>query len=426
MILTDLAQVLLALVAVMVVGRLLGWLVRYIGQPHVIGEMLAGILLGPSLLGQEWSSAILPPRIAPFLGIIAQVGVILYMFLVGIELNADLLQARVKTVFFISHASIVLPMVLGIGLAFILYPALGDEKVPVFSFALFLGVALSITAFPVLARILGDRKMDQTELGRLALGSAAMADVTAWCLLALVLGIVQAQVGVALLIIGLATAFIAFVVVGVRPVLVAWTRRCEAAPLGPQSLTAMLILVLAASLATEAIGIHALFGSFLIGAMIPHNSRLAREVIGKLHDLTTILFLPAFFALTGMNTRIGLVEGWEQWLLGGLIILVASVGKIGGAGLAAWLAGLGGRTSLGLGILMNTRGLMELIVLHIGLSLGLIAPPLFALMVLMALATTMATAPLISLLNPKPLDPRASDLKNLRDLAEPGEVQRPE
>src|SRR5579884_2413147 len=403
-----LTHVLAALLAVLLTGRLLGLLLRCLGQPPVIGEVLGGILLGPSLLGQVWPEAavfILPPALAPYLGVIAQLGVILYMFLVGLELNLRALCERAAMLVVISHASIVIPLLLGVGLALFLYPRLSSREVPFTSFALFLGVSLAITAFPVLARILTDRQMQKTPLGVLALGCAAIGDVTAWCLLAFVVGVAQAKLGDALVTLALAAAYIALMFLVVRPIAFRFLAHFEKPPL-PRGLTALIFAALLLSaLATEAIGIHALFGAFLLGAIIPHDSVLARTFLSNLEDLVTVLLLPAFYAFTGMRTHIGLVSGMEQWLICGLIIVAATVGKVGGTLFSARLGGLGWRNATALGLLMNTRGLMELIVLNIGLDLNVISPPLFAMMVFMAVATTMATAPLLQLLHPKNAEP---------------------
>jgi Kef-type K+ transport system membrane component KefB len=393
-------HLLLALAAVVLVGRILGLLLVRVGQPPVIGEVVAGILLGPSLLGHELSARLLPPAVAPHLGMIAQLGVILYMFLVGLELNPGVIRGRARATVAISHASIVVPFVLGVGLALWLYPRLSPPGVPFTSFSLFLGVALSITAFPVLARILSDQRISRTELGVLALTCAAIGDVTAWCLLAFVVGVVQAHVQGALWVAGLAGAFVALMLLAVRPVARRLVCRREGRPVTANTVAWVFVAVLLSALATEAIGIHAIFGAFLLGAVLPHDSKLAHELTGKLEDVVTVLLLPAFFAYTGMRTEIGLVSGLEDWLMCGVIIVAATAGKFGGSLAAARLSGLPWRTAASVGVLMNTRGLMELIVLNVGLDLGVISPTLFAMMVLMALATTMATTPLLLLLEP--------------------------
>ena len=372
--------------------------------------MIAGILLGPSVLGavSPATMQLLIPRpeidphglVVSSLKTIAQLGVVLYMFIVGLELNLYKVGRQAKSAIAISHASIVVPFILGSGLSIWLYPMLSTRDVPFTSFALFIGVAMSITAFPILARILTDQDLDQTDLGVIALSCAATDDVTAWCLLAFVVGVAQAQIDSAV-IVGVATIlFIAVMFIAVRPLIVKWIRWAEPRGLDQQATPLLLILLLCSALATEAIGIHAVFGAFLLGAVIPHDSRVAQSLSVKLHDVVTIMLLPAFFAVTGMNTRIGLISGMESWATCLVIIVVATAGKFGGTLLAARVIGLDWPTSSALGILMNTRGLMELIVLNIGLSLGVITPKLFAMMVIMALVTTIATAPILKKILP--------------------------
>ena len=399
----TLLHVLLALAAVVLTGRLLGRLFARIGQPPVIGEVIGGILLGPSLLGRvapDIASYVLPSSVAPFLGVIAQLGVMLYMFMVGLQLNASLLRSRAHATVAISHASIVAPFVLGSLLALFLYPRLSTSDVSFTSFALFMGVAMSITAFPVLARILTDRGMAATELGVIALTCAAADDVTAWCLLAFVVGVAQANVQGALLVTVLAIAFIATMFLVVRPLAARLLSRSGGRPPGREAVAVALVCVLISALTTEWIGVHGIFGAFLFGVVIPHDSALARVLIERLEDLVLILLLPAFFAFTGMRTRIDLVSGVSQWLVCGLVILVATTGKFAGTFGAARLSGIDWRGAASLGILMNTRGLMALIVLDAGLNIGVISPTLFAMMVIMAVVTTVATPPMLSLVSP--------------------------
>jgi Kef-type K+ transport system membrane component KefB len=394
-----LLHVLLALVAVIVAGRALGWLFRWFQQPAVIGEVLAGILLGPSLLGHiapEVSAYILPPAIGPHLGVIAQLGVILYMFVIGLELDASVLRERGHATIAISHASIVFPFLLGSLLALGIYSSMSTSDVSFTVFALFLGVSMSVTAFPVLARILTDRQMSKTSLGVIALTCAATDDVTAWCLLAFVVGVAQAEVGSSLLVVGMTIAYIGLMFLVVRPVLARLAARWKVEDLSQGVVAVVIVLLLLSSVATELIGVHAIFGAFLMGAVIPHDSAIARELSHRLSDLVTVLLLPAFFAFTGMRTEIGLVSGLDQWLLVALIIVIATTGKFGGTLAAARLTGLGWRDASALGILMNTRGLMELIVLNIGLDLKVISPTLFAMLVLMAVVTTIATSPILA------------------------------
>ena len=399
---STLFHVLLALAAVIVAGRSLGAAFRFIGQPPVIGEVVAGILLGPSLLGRisaDLTAYILPQTVAPALGVIAQLGVIFYMFVVGLELDASLLRSRGHATLAISHASIIVPFLLGAVLALWLHPLLSSRDVPFTVFALFLGVAMSVTAFPVLARILTDRGISRTPLGVVALTCAATDDVTAWCLLAFVIGVAQGQVGGALVVMGLTLTYVLCMFCLVRPLLLRFGPRILEGKPDQGVLALVLVGLLVSTLCTELIGIHAIFGAFLFGAVIPHDSGLARDLIRKLEDFVSVFLLPAFFALTGMRTQIGLVSGINDWLLCGLIILVATAGKFGGTLAAARFTGLGWRESSCLGILMNTRGLMELIVLNIGLDLHVISPKLFAMMVLMALATTLATTPILTLIS---------------------------
>jgi Kef-type K+ transport system membrane component KefB len=391
-------HLLLALAAVVVVGRLLGQLFRFVGQPPVIGEVVGGIVLGPSLLGYLFPAAylfILPPAIASSLNVFAQLGIVIYMFLVGLELNPEFLRSRIRSTIAISHASIVLPFGLGAGLAWYIYPRFSANGVPFTSFALFLGLAMSITAFPVLARILSDSGLNRTELGTIALTCAATGDVTAWCLLAFVAGVVQASATSIVSIAALTVGFIAFMFIVVRPFIVKAVRAKDDRYPAQGTIVFNLAGMLLAAVTTEAIGIHAIFGAFLFGAVIPHDSMLARVLKQSLENLVTVLLLPAFFAFTGMRTQIGLVSGVFEWAVCGLIIAVATFGKFGGSFLAARVTGMAWRPAAAIGVLMNTRGLMELIVLNVGLDLGVISPTLFTMLVLMALATTLATTPIL-------------------------------
>lgn len=392
-------HVLLALVVIMAAARACGALVARLHQPPVMGEVLAGILLGPSLLGQIAPAAmhyLQPPAIAPVLSNIAQVGVMLFMFLVGLELDTARLGRRTRAMIVISQVSIVVPFLLGMGLAVILHPRLSSAEVPFTVFSLFLGVSLSVTAFPVLARILTDRGLQGSDLGLIALSCAAVGDVTAWCLLALVTAVASAALASAWITVALTAAYLAVMFVVARPLVVRAVRAQELRGTVSQGAIALATGgMLLSALATEAAGIHAIFGAFLAGALIPHDSRLAQTLTRALADVVVVLFLPVFFASTGMRTEIGLVSGASEWLLCGLIILTASAGKFGGAFAAARVMGFAGRDAAALGVLMNTRGLMELIVLNVGLERGILTPTLFAMLVLMAVATTFATTPLL-------------------------------
>jgi Kef-type K+ transport system membrane component KefB len=393
-----LVHLLVALAVIVLFAGLVGFLFRKLEEPPVIGEVLAGIMLGPSLLGQvapDLYARLLPPAVAPFLSAIAQVGIIIFMFLVGMELDLRLLRQRSHAAVMVSHASIIVPFLLGALLALWLYPRLSSSEVPFTVFALFMGLSMSVTAFPVLARILTDRGIQRTELGVLALSCAAVDDATAWCLLAFLVSYVQARAGSALWTAALAVAYVAAMFLVLRPLAARWARAQEAEGVTHRTLTVVCVAMLLSALVTESIGIHAIFGAFLLGVMVPPDSRVARELKEKLEGLVLVLLLPAYFAFTGMRTQIGLVQGAEQWLLCAVIVLVASAGKFGGTFLAARSTGSAPREAAALGILMNTRGLMELVVLNIGLDLKVISPTLFAMMVLMALITTVATSPVL-------------------------------
>jgi Kef-type K+ transport system membrane component KefB len=393
-----LTQVLVALIVIIVVARLLGAGFRWMHQPEVIGEMIAGILLGPSLLGHVapgLSVRLFPVTVLPFLSVIAQIGVILYMFLVGVELDTKLLQRRLATCMAISQASIVMPFLLGSALALWLYPVLSTRSVPFTEFALFIGVALSITAFPVLARILTDRNMQKSRIGAIALACSAADDVTAWCLLAFVVGVARAKPGQTFITFGLTAAFIALIFFMVRPAFEWFAGRNTSGAQASHDTIVIVGIALLAAVATERIGIHALFGAFLIGVIVPHDSLLAHDVRKKLEDSVVLLLLPVFFAFTGLRTEIGLVNGVQNWLICILVIAVASIGKFGGGFTAARLAGFDSRQAATLGILMNTRGLMELIVLNVGLDFGVLSPTLFTMLVLMAIVTTVSTTPVL-------------------------------
>jgi Kef-type K+ transport system membrane component KefB len=396
-------HVLATLSAIIALGYLIGRALRYFGQPPVIGEVLAGLVLGPSLLGTLWPSAahfLVPtPDVDPAgkvlsaLEAISQLGIVLYLFLVGLELNLSQLRRQAHAAVAISHASILVPFLLGAALSLWLYPRVSTADVTFTSLSLFMGVAMAITAFPVLARILTDRGLEKTDLGVMALSCAATDDVTAWCLLALVIGMAQAHVSDTLWVLAGAALYVAVMFVVVRPVAGRVAHRFEHGELPSWTLPGVLVAVMISALATQWIGIHALFGGFVMGVIMSHDSRLAAELKDKLYAIATVLLLPAFFAVTGLRTQLTLLDHAGDWVLTGVIILVATLGKVGGTVVAARFTGIDWRTAGALGVLMNTRGLMELVALNIGLEIGVISPRLFAMMVLMALATTLATAP---------------------------------
>jgi Kef-type K+ transport system membrane component KefB len=395
-------HVLLALVVILIAARVVGAIFRTLHQPQVMGEVVAGILLGPSFFG--WiapglASQVSSASVAPYLAVISQVGVVLYMFLVGLELDSNLLRQRTKSSIAISHASILVPFLLGGMLALWLYPRYGARNVSFTVFALFIGVAMSVTAFPVLARILTDRGMQKSHLGVIALACAAVDDVTAWCLLATVVAVARAETGNLLFILATTVGFIIFVLVIIRRgALWLVRKRAEKGQTTLDMFAIVFAALLMAALVTERIGIHALFGAFLVGTLIPHDSALARDIRDKCEVLVVVLLLPMFFAFTGMRTKIGLLNGTRYWLACFLIIAVAALGKFGGSFLAARLTGSDWREAASLGVLLNTRGLMELIVLNVGLDLRLLSPALFTTFVVMAIVTTLATTPILHLL----------------------------
>lgn len=420
-------HVLTTLAVVILLGATLARICRVFGQPPVIGEVMAGILLGPSVLGAfapELMHRLIPTpaqdpqeQVLASLRVISQLGVVLYMFLVGLELNAASLKHRFQAALGISHTSIVVPFILGSALSLWLYPHLSARGVPFTHFALFMGAAMAVTAFPVLARILADQGQDKSHLGVMALGCAAADDVTAWCLLAVVVGIAQSVLEQALLVTSLTIAYILLMLVFVRPLVARLVRRWENGSPSAAALSVIFGMVLLSALATEFIGIHAVFGGFLIGAVIPHDSSIAKALTHKFKDLVIVLFLPAFFALTGMRTSLALLTSWDQWLMCGSLIAVAVVGKVGGTYAAARLSGYDARAAMALGVMMNTRGLMGLIVLDIGYQMGIISDTLYAMMVLMALATTLMTAPLLKRLMPP--DRREEPLPRTANAATP-------
>jgi Kef-type K+ transport system membrane component KefB/nucleotide-binding universal stress UspA family protein len=390
---------------IIALSRVVGLAATSLGQPMVIAEVIAGILLGPSLLGVVSPAAmttLFPATSMPLLGLMSQVGLILFMFLIGLELDPKLLRGRARTSVAISHSSIVLPGLLGGILGIYLYPRLSSPDVPFASFLLFMAVSMSITAFPVLARILAERRLLKTKVGAITITAAAVDDVTAWCLLAFVVSIAKStDLRRAAVTVGLALAYIALMFVVVRPFL----RRLGAISASREGLTQNLVAVtvlilLASSWITELIGIHALFGAFMLGAIMPKEGHAGRLLAEKLEDLVVVFLLPLFFAYSGLRTQIGLLDSGSAWMQCALIILVACIGKFGGSLVAGKLTGLRWREASAVGILMNTRGLMELIVLNIGLDLGVISPALFTMMVIMALATTFMTTPLLQLVYP--------------------------
>ncbi|HEX9426383.1 MAG TPA: cation:proton antiporter, partial [Candidatus Polarisedimenticolia bacterium] len=387
----DLLLLLGQIVVILAVAWGTGRLLRRFGQPAVVGEMAAGIMLGPSLFGRlapGLSVVLFPVASLGHLQAISQIGLVLFMFAVGLELDPKMLREGRQAAILTSHASISAPFFLGSALALVLFPSLAGAGAGFAPFALFMGAAMSVTAFPVLARILMERGLVGSRLGAIAIACAAIDDVTAWCILAVVAALVRGSssglpIGVTL--VGTAV-FAGLMLTGVRRAL---SLLDGAFVRDGRLTTGMAAVVVGAALGaawvTEWLGVHALFGAFIAGAVMPKRPELVRAILDRLRDLLVVLLLPLFFVLTGLRTHLELIHGARMWVVAGIIVVTAIAGKLGGSALAARLSGLTPRESVALGILMNTRGLIELVFLNIGLELGILSPALFAMMVMMAL-----------------------------------------
>jgi Kef-type K+ transport system membrane component KefB len=398
-------RLMLAIAAVILAARLLGAALGRIGQPRVMGEVLAGILLGPTLLGvvaPEVKDYLFPPDIVPLIAAASQIGLAFYLFLVGMELDPRLLRERAGQAAFISNTSVALPMALGLLVALPIYKLLAPDK-DYLPFALFMGVSMSITAFPVLARILIERRMLRRPVGALAMAGAAIDDVTAWGLLALATAVAGAGSGLhALVVVGLAGVFTAAMVLVGRPLLARVSVAYDEVGYVPQLWIATIFVgVLLAAYTSQQIGIAAIFGAFVVGLIMPRHGGLTGDVSRRVEDFVVTVLLPLFFVVTGLRTDVGSLNRPVLWLLTLVLIAVAIAGKWIGAMLAARYGGFSWRDSAALGALMNTRGLTELIVLNIGLDLGLISPALFTMLVIMALVTTFMAGPALRLLDPR-------------------------
>jgi Kef-type K+ transport system membrane component KefB len=402
---TPLSILLMQIIVILIMAGLFRRLFRRIGQPPVMGEMIAGIVLGPSVLGWLYPPAVpflFPPSSLETLRQLSQIGVVLFMFIVGTEVNIRLLREKGTAAVMISHASIIVPFLLGTTLSLFLYQELAPAGTSFNAFALFNGVAMSITAFPVLARILEDRNLTQTTLGSIAITCAAVDDVTAWCILALVIAIVKsAAIGSSAITISLTLLFAATMIFLARPQLARLVKDPDSEQHRRRLIPIILAFVLACALITEIIGIHALFGAFMAGVIMPPSTEFRIFLKDKLEAFGSYALLPLFFAFTGLRTQVGLLNDWQGWLLCGVIILVAIAGKLGGSMLMSRWTGMSWSQSFSIGVLMNTRGLVELVVLNIGYDLGILSGRIFAMMVLMALVTTFMTGPLLSLVKAK-------------------------
>ena len=398
----PLSILLIQIIAVLLMVRLFGFLFKHIGQPGVIGEIVAGIVLGPSVLGYFFPDvfqALFPPESLTNLELLSQVGLVLFMFVIGMELDFSVLKNKINETLVISHAGILVPFFLGIVASYWIYEEYAAAQTAFLPFALFIGISMSITAFPVLARIIQERNMTKTSLGTLAIASAANDDVTAWCLLAVVIAIAKAGTfASALYAIGLTALYIIIMFMVVRPFLKKVGEVYANQEVINKTFVALILLILIiSSTLTEIIGIHALFGAFMAGVVMPPSIGFRKVTMEKVEDIALVFFLPLFFAFTGLRTEIGLINSPALWGVCLLLITVAVAGKLGGCAVAARLVGESWKDSFTIGTLMNTRGLMELVALNIGYEMGVLPPSIFVILVIMALVTTFMTTPLLHL-----------------------------
>jgi len=388
----------LQLAVILTVCRLVGYAAKFLGQPQVVGEMIAGVLLGPSLFGlmaPELSEVVFPKATMPALYIAAQIGLVLYMFTVGLEFRLDLVAKSGRAAASISIAGMAAPFALGAAIAYAILADRGlfKEGVGANSAMLFMGAAMSITAFPMLARIISERGLAGTRIGALALAAGSIDDATAWCVLAIVLAQLGGDPTTAYMAIGGGVAYAAFALLVLRRILPRVLKVDQNGQLGPSTIGAVLALLMLGAWFTDWIGIYAVFGAFLLGAAIPRGA-VADSLARLIGPLTTALFLPLFFVYSGLNTRLTLLDSTSVWGLAAVVLLAACLGK----GVACWAAarlhGESGPDATAIGALMNSRGLMELIILNIGLERGVITGTLFSIMVLMAVVTTLLATPI--------------------------------
>jgi len=384
--------------------RVVGIAAAKFGQPQVVGEMIAGVMLGPSLLGlwfPDVQKAIFPwdsnaRDTQSYLFPISQLGLVLYMFIVGMEFRLDIVRAQWKSAVAVSVAGMICPFVLGLGLGwyFYRYTNLFPAGTSLSAGSMFLGASMCITAFPMLARIIHHKKLNDTRIAAVSIGAGALGDALAWGLLAIILAGIENEPMNALKNIGGGIVFVAVVIFLVRPVLITLqSRMIEGGQLTEPGFVITLVLMSFAALVTDAIGLHAVFGAFIVGAAIPRGV-ITEGAIARIHPLTVALLLPLFFTFSGLNTQLGLLHTASGWWYCAVVLLISIAGK----GVACWLAaratGIPNREALGIGVLMNARGMMELIIINIGRERGLISDELFAMLVIMAIVTTLMTSPI--------------------------------
>ncbi len=400
----PLAILILQFIVILSVTRFFGFICLKISQPSVIGQIAAGIVLGPSLLGYfypEYLNFLFSPASLKPLSLFSQVGLMFYMFIVGMEIDIFVLKNKARQAIAISTAGIMAPFILGVLLAYFIFNLFAPPSTPFISFALFFGIAMSITAFPVLARILQERDLTKSNIGKLALTCAAVNDVTAWCLLACITAIATAgNINTALITVFLAIMYILVMIKIVRPIILKYSENYLPNRILHQTIVSLIFVVLfASSYTTYAFGIHALFGAFMAGVIMPHNVAFRKNFTEKIEDVSLVVLLPIFFVYSGLRTDIQLLNQSSEWLICLLVILVAIAGKFGGCVVASRAVGETWKDSLFIGTLMNTRGLMELIVLNVGFDLGILTSEIFTILVLMALITTFLTNPALDLIN---------------------------
>lgn len=397
-----LAIFILQLIIIIIASRLCAYIFKKLGQPAVMGEIIAGIALGPSLLGSLLPAAsafVFPASSFGNLQLLSQIGLILFMFVIGMELDLNIIRQKARSAVTIGIVSILVPFALGMGLAYYMYQSYAPAGIAYHAFALFMGIAMSITAFPVLARIIRERGIAHTRVGAISLTGAAIGDVAGWCLLAFVVAIARAEnLSASFYTMAGAVAFILVMLFLVRPFLKKLSAQRSESKLVRQSTMAIIFVVLLLSAyCCEVIGIHALFGAFMAGIIMPLEWDFRHIIINKIEDIAMVMLLPIFFVLTGLRTNIALLNDASLLGMALVVILVAVVGKLAGSAIAAKLSGETNYDSLCIGALMNTRGLMELIILNIGYDLGILSAQVFTMMVIMALVTTFMTSPLLSL-----------------------------
>lgn len=400
----DIKLLVIQICVILVASYSVGWLLGRFRQPQVVGEMVAGVMLGPSLLGwlaPDFFAALFPPSSLGALSVLSQIGLLLFMFMVGLELDTRILRKLGHVAIVISHTSIIVPFALGALLALFLFPRIANEGLPFTGFVLFMGAAMSVTAFPVLARILDERNLMGTKLGTLTIACAAVDDVTAWCLLAVIIAIVKSELnhlplwqmlpGVLL--------YLGVMLYVLRPLMRRVVSQQGDAKKNDKLIAVLLVCMLVSSWATEWLGIHALFGAFFAGVIVPKENGFTEDVRKRLQLPVVVLLIPLFFAFTGLRTSLGLISGSAMILYCVLVFIVAIVGKFGGSAVAARVMGTPWREAASIGILMNTRGLIELVILNIGLDIGVLNQSMFSIMVVMAVGTTLMTTPILSLIS---------------------------